>query len=84
MRSKFTECYLGLASEKNQLEQINASLEAILQKYKKSKTADDKTRGMSKNLGLKYLIREFDWENITTDLIPKLSIEDFKTPDNRS
>ena len=62
MRIKFTECYLGLASEKNQLEQINASLEAILQKYKKSKTADDKTRSMSKNLGLKYLIRKFDWK----------------------
>ena len=81
MRSNVTECYLGLACKEKQLEQTNTSLEAILQNHKKCKIADGKTRGMFENLNLKYLIRTFDRENITADLITKLSIEDFKTPE---
>ena len=41
--------------------------------------ADDKARAVSDNLGLKYLMTKFNSENITADLIPKLSTEDFKS-----
>ena len=50
MRSNVTECYLGFACKKKQLEQTNTSLEAILQNHKKCKIADGKTRGMFENL----------------------------------
>ena len=36
---------------------------------------------MFENLNLKYHIRTSDRENITADLIPRLSIEDSKTPE---
>ena len=41
---------------------------------------DDKICGILENLGLKCLLK-FNRENLTADLIPKLSIEDFKTLD---
>ena len=44
----------GLLARKKQLKQANTSLEAILQKHKIFKMADDKARAVLENLGLKY------------------------------
>ena len=41
--------------------------------------ADDKAGAVLENLALKYLITKFNSENITADLKPKLSTEDFKS-----
>ena len=41
--------------------------------------ADDKTRAVLEKLGLKHLIVKFNEENITADLVPKLSLKDFET-----
>ena len=63
----------GWLARKKQLKQTNTSLEAILEKHKIFKMADDKACALLENLELKYLITMFDRENITADLIARLS-----------
>ncbi|XP_057295760.1 uncharacterized protein LOC130624204 [Hydractinia symbiolongicarpus] len=41
--------------------------------------ADERTRAILKKLGLKHLILKFSEENITADLIPKLSLKHFES-----
>ena len=59
-------------------QETNTSLEVILQKHKIFKMDDGKARAMLENLGLDYLITKFNSDNITADLIPRLSTEGFK------
>ena len=66
------------ACDKKKLEQTNISLKLIRQNHKISKMAHGKARAVLEKLGLKYLVRKFDSENLTADLRPEL-LEDFKS-----